>query len=124
MEHAMPAPAVCLLMCRRQEFLADVAEEVVADLQGQPLSCGAISLGAERAVVKVTNFGAGNIAVQNLLQEQGDGGGRVELAMAPVIIVFAADPLDGAAIQNRQGIALDEMQGMGDTCHPWPPVGR
>jgi hypothetical protein len=63
------------------------------------------------------------IAVDDLLQEQCDGGGRVEFPVAPLVAVLAAESLDGLPIENVQGIVLDALQSLCDTDHPWPPVG-
>ena len=82
MEHAMAMPEVTRLMRPRLQLFADVAEQIVIDPQRQPLPRLAIRLGAERGIGQVTHFAAGNIAVQHLLHEQGDGRGRVQFAVA------------------------------------------
>jgi len=126
----MPVPPVLGLMRLRYESLADFAEQVVADLQWQALPRRTVGLGAERgdrgalpAASQVTNFAARNIAVQDLLREQSHRRCRVQLAFTPTVIMLAANSLDRATIQNRGEIALDVLKRVGDTCHPWPPVG-
>jgi hypothetical protein len=42
----------------------------------------------------VRHLAAGAVAGEDLLHEQGDGGGGVQLAPPPVVAVLAADPFD------------------------------
>ena len=70
----------------------------------------AIGLGGEAVVADVANLAARNIAAQDLLHEQGHGGGRVEFSVAPRVVVFATNALDELRRKKLQRIVFDAFQ--------------
>src|SRR5688572_1933299 len=68
------------------------------------------------------HLAARRVTVQHLLNEQGDGGGGVELPLAPRQVLFTADASDAVPAQYTQRVVLDARERRRDTRHPWPPV--
>src|ERR1700677_1710549 len=101
----MPVPEVVGLTGLGKEGVAEAGEEIMVDAQGQSRPRVAVRLSGESrsAPSQVPHLGARDVAVENLLNEQSDGGGRIELAFAPVMMVLAADSLEGPTIQKSQG---------------------
>src|SRR5262245_35288883 len=67
---------------------------------------------------------AGRIAMQDLEDEQMDGGNWIEHAFAPRVTEDVAEILNGAGGQPVSQIRLDPPDGSDNTMsHPWPPCG-
>src|SRR5215471_20608939 len=82
-------------------------EQPVVDAQRQPLAGLAGGAVAEGAAAERDDVLAGGVAVEDLEEEQGDGGDRVEEPLAPGVALLAAGVLDGRGSQEV-GLVLSE----------------
>jgi hypothetical protein len=69
------------------------------------------------------DFGAGNVAVGNLLDEQSDSSRRVQNAVSENNLQPLADFPHRQTTQRLRGIVLDLIDEETDTGHPWLSVG-
>jgi hypothetical protein len=69
------------------------------------------------------DFGAGNVAVGNLLDEQSDSGRRIQNAVSENNFQPLAHLPNRQTAQSLRGIVLDLIDDETDTGHPWLSVG-
>ena len=101
-----PDPMARASAIRRRWRLADgggdLLEEPVVDGQGEPLAGLAVGAVGEGPAAEVDDVLAGGVAVEDLEQEQVDGGDGVEDAVPPAMADLAAGLLDGFLGQARR----------------------
>jgi len=117
-------PPAARLPRRGHRRVADARQQALDHRQRQPGTGLAVGAGREAPRREVTHFAARHVAVHDLLDEQRDGGGGVQLAVAPRVAELGAHLLDDRGRQCPQCVPFDPRDRCGDTCHPWPPVGR
>jgi hypothetical protein len=79
----------------------------VEDGQREPLAGLAVGTVGEGPAAEVDDMATGGVAVEDLEQEEVDGGDRVEEATAPGVALLAAGVLDGLGGQVG-GLVLSE----------------
>jgi hypothetical protein len=121
-EHAVPAPPVIRRRRRaRERRVADAAEHAAVNAQRDPRAGLAPGRRREALARQVPHLGARRVPVHDLLDEQRERRGRVELAVAPRVLQLAADVLDHGGVE-RGDVLFDPRERVVDTGHPWPPV--
>jgi hypothetical protein len=103
--------------------VADARQQALYHRQRQTGASLAVGAWREAPAREVAHFAARHVAVHDLLDEQRNGGGGVQLAVAPRVADLDAHLLDDRGPQRPQRVLFDPRDRCGDTCHPWPPVG-
>ena len=95
---AMAAPAGAV-GGRDRSAAAVRLQQVLPDGQGEPLAGLAVGAGGEGPAAEVDDVLAGGVAVEDLEEEQVDGGDGVEDAVAPAVADGAAGVADGVGAE-------------------------
>src|SRR5687768_15558040 len=104
---AVPAPGG---VEGRTQGGADAAQEGLEDMQRQAGAGVAVGGVAEDLVRELPESSHGDIALEDLEQEEMDGGNRVEHALPEVVTHLATDLEDGLRLEKLGELGLDLLE--------------
>jgi hypothetical protein len=118
MEGAMPAPKT-IVPRRGPERSRDALQQRLQDAQRQASAGSTIGGFGENPIGEVSEPGNGKVAVEDLDDEELDGGNRIQDAPAKVVASIAANGGDLCGIEDSGNISLDAPQSGVKVCkHP------
>ncbi len=100
----------------------DPLQGAVIDARGQPLAGLAGGVGGEGPTPEVDDVAAGDVAVEDLEQEEVDGGDRVEGPSSPAIVFAAAGVGDGVGGEAVGEVLPESVEGGDHTRRDGGPV--
>ena len=100
---------------RRPDAFGDPLGEAAEHPQWEPLPRGAVGGVGEVPSAEVDDVRAGGVPVEDLQEEQIDGGHRVENPLAPGVFLLLASPLDGVGRKFVGEVLLETPQDSDDT---------
>ena len=112
-EDAMPEPASGVAR-RGVERIGDAADQRLEDLQRQAGPGQAVGGGGERTSGQMGEVSDRGISVEDLDQEDVDGGDGVEEGVSPFMADASADGEDGGAIEKWGGVLLESAKNAND----------
>src|ERR1044071_9682516 len=103
------------------EHSRDTLDDALQHYQRQPLARQAVGRGRNRLTGQMQQMYAGGIAMEHLLDEEVNRRDGIEDALAPAMLMLVTRLADGFGCEQLCQIALDPLQGLRDSNHPWPP---
>jgi hypothetical protein len=103
----MAMPAMFAVGAGGVDLFGQLHQQRLVDRQRQPGPRLAVGLGAEGLAGRVPHLTARGVGMEDLLHEQGEGGGGVQVAIAPAVVIVPARLFDARTAQHPQRIALD-----------------